>query len=81
MEKINLPEGAEVEKLETIFESFPQVDSSMVRKYGGTGLGLAISRSLCGLMGYQLEVSSEVGKGTTFGLYVTTGGSDGEKAQ
>ncbi len=81
IEVIDTGIGIPPEKLETIFESFQQVDNSMARKYGGTGLGLVISRSLCGLMGYQLEVSSELGKGTTFGLYVTTGGSDGKKAK
>jgi signal transduction histidine kinase/CheY-like chemotaxis protein len=53
-------------KLNTIFESFTQVDNSTTRKFGGTGLGLTISRSLADLMGGQLTVESEPGKGSMF---------------
>ncbi|MBF8268473.1 MAG: hypothetical protein HW386_182, partial [Gammaproteobacteria bacterium] len=48
-------------KLEAIFESFTQVDSSTTRKYGGTGLGLTISRSLARMMGGEIGVTSEEG--------------------
>ena len=58
--------GIPADRLEVIFDAFQQADNSMSRQYGGTGLGLAISRSLCEVMGYRLEVSSEVGKGSTF---------------
>jgi len=58
--------GIARDKLETIFEEFSQADASMTRKYGGTGLGLAIARRLVRLMGGDLSVSSEVGKGTEF---------------
>lgn len=58
--------GIPKDKLETIFESFKQVNSSYTSKAGGTGLGLSISKRLVDLMGGKLEVVSEEGKGTTF---------------
>ena len=58
--------GIAQERLSAIFEAFQQAEAGTSRKYGGTGLGLAISRSICLLMGYDLVVSSELGKGSTF---------------
>ncbi len=58
--------GIPREKFQTIFESFSQADTSTTRKYGGTGLGLTISAQLVNLMGGQLGLDSEVGKGSTF---------------
>jgi CheY-like chemotaxis protein len=52
--------------LETIFEKFTRVDSSLSRKAGGTGLGLAISQQLVGLMGGTIRVESAEGAGSTF---------------
>jgi PAS domain S-box-containing protein len=58
--------GIAEDKLEHIFEEFSQEDASTTRKYGGTGLGLAISSRLVQLLGGQLEVSSELQKGSIF---------------
>jgi PAS domain S-box-containing protein len=58
--------GIPRDRLEAIFEAFQQADAGTSRKYGGTGLGLALSRSICQLMGYDLIVESELGKGSTF---------------
>ncbi|MBS1659684.1 MAG: response regulator [Bacteroidetes bacterium] len=60
--------GIPPEKINRIFESFTQADSSTTRKYGGTGLGLTISKSLAELMGGHLTAESEPGKGSTFFL-------------
>jgi signal transduction histidine kinase/CheY-like chemotaxis protein len=57
-------------KLEAIFASFTQVDSSTTRKYGGTGLGLTISRSLTRMMDGRIWVESEERQGSTFNFVV-----------
>jgi Signal transduction histidine kinase len=58
--------GMSPKQLATVFNPFTQADESTTRRYGGTGLGLTITQKLCQMMGGDLSVISELGKGSTF---------------
>ena len=66
---IDTGDGIPDERQQAIFEAFEQADSGTARRYGGTGLGLTIARSLCGLLGYRLQLAwSRVGLGSEFSV-------------
>ncbi len=62
--------GIPHDRLGRLFQLFSQVDTSTTRKYGGTGLGLAIAQRLIQMMGGEIKVNSEFGRGTTFSFSI-----------
>jgi PAS domain S-box-containing protein len=70
--------GIRPENQQKVFDSFSQEDSSITKKFGGTGLGLTISNKLLALMGSQLQLHSEFGKGSTFSFDIIFNTMQGE---
>jgi len=65
--------GMTPEQMGKLFEEFSQAEASTARQYGGTGLGLAITRKLCCIMGGDVIVASELGKGSVFTIRLPAG--------
>ena len=66
--------GIDPEKIPNLFADFSQADPGIARQFGGTGLGLAISQRLCQMMGSEISVTSELGKGSSFSFVIPTTG-------
>ena len=72
--------GIPADKAQRVFNAFEQVDASTSRQYGGTGLGLAISRRIAELLGGDIVLQSEMGRGSTFTILLPLQGPAGESA-
>src|SRR5207248_5208075 len=69
--------GMTEDQLSRLFQPFMQADESTTRRFGGTGLGLSISQRLARVLGGDIAVRSEVGRGTTFTVTIAGGSLDG----
>jgi PAS domain S-box-containing protein len=69
--------GIRPDRMDRLFQSFSQLDSSTTRKYGGTGLGLAISKRLAEMLGGTMWAESEVDRGSTFHFTILAAAEDG----
>jgi len=72
--------GIDSETIEHLFEAFTQADVSLSRKFGGTGLGLAICQQLVNLMDSTIDVSSQLGEGSTFEFTISLPGQPASAA-
>ncbi|MBU1342706.1 MAG: response regulator, partial [Proteobacteria bacterium] len=72
--------GIPVEKQHALFKKFTQIDASDTRRYGGTGLGLSISKQIVELMGGEIRVESETGKGSQFSFTIKLDKSEKQNA-
>ncbi|MCO7225499.1 transporter substrate-binding domain-containing protein [Pleionea sp. CnH1-48] len=81
IEVIDSGRGIEESEQEKIFESFQQAEGQSIKKYGGTGLGLSISKRLTGLMGGDIHLTSEPGKGACFAIVLKKVGVSSMKAE
>ena len=73
--------GMTPEQMDKLFQEFSQASSKTASKYGGTGLGLVISRRFCQMMGGDITVESEPGRGSTFTIRVPQIAEVGKDAQ
>ncbi|AFM26218.1 response regulator [Desulfomonile tiedjei] len=71
--------GMTPDQMTRLFAAFSQADTSVTRKFGGTGLGLTISKHLVEMMGGQISVESELGRGSTFSFSIEFGRASREK--
>lgn len=69
--------GMTPEQMAKMFQPFAQADAGTTKKFGGTGLGLVISKKFCELMGGDIELTSEYGKGTRFRVFIPAAVADG----
>jgi CheY-like chemotaxis protein len=76
-EVIDTGVGMSPEQVEKVFQAFTQADETMTRRFGGTGLGLTIVKGLARLLGGEIRVASEVGKGTCFTVTIAVGPLEG----
>lgn len=72
--------GMSKEQLVRLFQAFSQADATTTKKFGGTGLGLAITKHFCTLLGGDIRVESELGKGSTFTITLPDRGVAAEKS-
>jgi adenylate cyclase len=73
--------GMTPEQMTKLFEEFSQAEASTARQFGGTGLGLAITRKLCRMMGGDVTVTSQLGKGSVFTIRLPAAAPASEPAR